>query len=241
MNNIQNHQQTNFKGGFMIKSSANRGFNKQLRADLINALGSNKIIFDKFENKNNQMFCITRSYYKDKKFADFLAEQSDRLKFKYYPEITTRLKFEPGKPQELIDYIKTNASKPIETCSKLINYLKDIHPRTQALTKPVARKVTQQEEQAIFEFLNIKNAELKVLKKDTKKFVDSVNHSTIVISPKDTSDYCYVKVISNISTPDSMTKYYVFSFNGERGGYGEFKTIDEILQFQKLFNNACKK
>ena len=113
----------NFKGAFLINYKKALPETRKCLEELIGP--HKRQIWDTFSGKDKQVMYVMKNS-KDYDVAHFVIKND--LNFKYYPEVSTKLQFEPDKPQDVISYIKTQHPKLIQKPYELMEYIKSIAP-----------------------------------------------------------------------------------------------------------------
>ena len=203
---------TNFQGGFLFPNMP-----KTSRPRLDNIAKRGKQIFDNFE-KEGDVFLVIRDKYDKRVFG--LIQKYD-LKYKYFPEISTKSGLDSEQPEGL---------------SKLL-----LNPPTPQKEKISEKKTNPQA--YIFNILNsikIRIDNPKVKEKSGMTIIDSPNSRVeVIISPISKESKYYVKVLPKISMPDFSARYYEVPQNGEP--VSEFRGPNSIIQFSRLFKGTLEK
>lgn len=101
-----------------------------MKEEFDKAVGANgKIIYNNFPDKNKTFYILKDS--KDYNIAQFI--QRNNLKFRYFPEMNTRLCFEPSEPEKVTNYIKVNKPYTIRKISDLIAFVQENRFKNRAI------------------------------------------------------------------------------------------------------------
>ena len=224
LNRINNN--VNFNGGFLINYKlAPQGTQETLE----NNIGNGKQIFRDWDGDKNSVFYITRDS-KDYNIAKFI--EKNNLDFKYYPELNTKLRFDPEKRFILLDYLEKNNLKIMDKIDDLIKFLTE----NRKISKK-AKKIKQDPFKPILEKMGIQIEGKTIKSPNGITTIKEKNTSReVIISPLSEHEVRYVRVVPE--KPHWETKYYMIDADGNI--LKEFKTPDAIIAFRKGFNRAVE-
>lgn len=114
----------NFKGAFLIKQPT-----PALKDKLAPALKNMKKQILQNVKKEGDVLLVVRNNF-DKELGDIILETKN-VKFKYYPNLNTKSGFDPKKPEEALQLLRSASKKAIDTKEKLEQFFRTI------LKKPV--------------------------------------------------------------------------------------------------------
>ena len=216
---------TNFKGAFFINT---KNMSPKMKSMLMGAVGEHKkIVFNDFGNKEGYNLYILKNS-KDYNFANFIEE--NKIRFKYMPEVDTKLQFEPSRPEDVVEYLKNNPQNVITKISDLIEYVnknrftnrerKDSHISN---LKKLLNSL----------HINIEGTAAKDARGVTK-IVDNANHKLVLISPFSKNDVRYLLY----ENPHEKTLHYAIDKEGNI--IAKYNTPDGIIKFKEAFKNAIR-
>lgn len=215
-----------FKGAFLVN------YNKtpsNMRQEFENVVGQHgKIIYDNFEGENNVLYILRDS--KDFDVAQFIKRNA--LKFKYIPEVTTKLQFEPSEPDAVKNYISNNNVTIIKTLPKLLEFVVNNREKCRAVKNSHIGFY-----KTVLKNLHI-DTNIRGTKNNKGVFVikDKANDGIICFSPKSKNGITYVFVKpSNCYDP---IKRYAIASNGDV--LTSYQSAEAIIKFNESFNNAIK-
>lgn len=218
----------NFKGAFLINYKKALPETRKRLEDLIGA--HKRQIYNTFTGKDCQVMYVLKNS-KDFDVAHFI--HKNELNFKYYPDVCTKLQFEPDKPQDVINYIKTQHPKLIQKPFELLEYIKSHRENCRARKDShlsIADKI-----------VNILRYDKNACKKEKLSnasivFTDCNTGDRIVISPKSTLGTRFVCV-----TPKrEYEEIKRLAFDEKGNILKTFSPPDEIKLFNQQFKNAIK-
>lgn len=225
---ISRHQYSpQFKGSFLIN------YNNTLphtREFLENTIGEHKRqIFDDFNGKSNQVMYVMKDS-KDFDVANFVLK--NKLKFKYYPTVSTKLRFEPDQPQMVIDYIKQNKPTLINKYDELKTFITQNRKKCRAVKNSHISTVD-----LILNTLKFDKTEGSKNKLPNGITIfKSNNNNTIVVSPKNDKNTRFIYI--NPHNEYDPIKRYAFDENGIL--LKEFSSPNGITTFNQEFKKTIK-
>ncbi|MBQ4115282.1 hypothetical protein IJD34_07760 [bacterium] len=224
-NNISNQ---NFKGGFLINY---KNAPKNMCAMFNEATGKNKKqIFENFNGDKNLVFYVMK-HSRDYDAVDFICKNN--LKFEYYPQMDTMLRFDLDKPSEVVDYISLNESQKISKFDELKQFVEKFRVKCRAKYADKPRKEDLSEK--ILKGLKIEIDGVKT--KNNKGIItikDEKNNGLVVISPKSKFGISYV--FHKPSNKYEHERRYAVNESGEL--LATFNTPDGIKKFKECFNKT---
>lgn len=228
MTTINKSYTPSFKGAFLINYKKALPETRKCLEELIGP--HKRQIYDTFAGKDTQVMYILKDS-KDFDVAHFI--QKNELNFKYYPDVSTKLRFEPDRPQDVITYIKTQHPKSIQKPYELMEYIKSYRENCKTQKDShlsVADKI-------INALCYDKNAGKKEkLSNASIIFTDKNTGDRIVISPKSTLGTRYVCV-----TPKrDYEEIKRIAFDEKGNILKTFSPPDGIKLFNQQFKNAIK-
>lgn len=229
MNN--NISGTNFQGSFLINY---KNTPKIARESFEKAIGEHKRqIFESFDGKKDEVLYVMKN---SKDYDATQKVKAFNLRFKYMPDVDTKLRFDTESPQEVVAYINDNKPKTISKLNELVEYIGTYRSKCRARYLGAAQPRDFADE--ILESLKIDIKGVKT--KDSKGIVtikDNENNGLVVISPKSKFGISYV-----FYKPANKYEYehrYAVNENGEL--LASFNTPDGIKKFKECFVKATKK
>ena len=228
MTTVNRNYHPNFKGAFLINYTKARPETRKCLEDLIGA--HKRQIYDTFAGKNNQVMYVMKNS-KDYDVAHFV--QKNRLNFKYYPNVCTKLCFEPDKPEDVLKYIKTQRPQLIKKTTDLIEYIK--------AHRTICRAKKDSHLSVADKIINILHYDKNAGKKEkltnaSTIFTDNNTGDRIVISPKSALGTRYVCV-----TPKrEYEEIKRLAFDEQGNILKTFSPPDGIKLFNQLFKKAIK-
>ena len=115
---MQNNNSPKFQGSFLINYKKTL---PELKNGLEEVIGKrHKQVFENFNGKkDNVMYVLSPS--KDRKVANYIAQNN--MKFKYYPTVDTKCRFDEQEPELVIEYIKKNKPTYHSTTEEMMTSL----------------------------------------------------------------------------------------------------------------------
>lgn len=227
-NNISNQS---FKGGFLINY---KNAPKNMRAMFNEATGKNKKqIFENFMGDKNLVFYLMK-HSRDYDAAEFICK--NKLKFEYFPEMDTMLRFDLYNPSEVIDFIQTKTPQKINKFDELKRFVENF--RTKCRAKYIGKPRYEDSSEKILKGLKIEIEGVKT--KNNKGIItikDTKNDGLVVISPKSKFGISYV--FHKPSNKYENERRYAVNEAGEL--LATFNTPDGIRKFNECFNKTLKK
>lgn len=221
----------NFKGSYLINYKRGQ---KLAREAFEKSIGEHrKQIFESFDGKKDQVLYVLKNS-KDYDAAQVVKQHN--LKFKYMPEVTTKLKFDIEKPQEAIDYLSQNSPYTITKLDELNSYIEANRLKCRArydIPKPVGPKKDFADD--ILKNLKIEIKGVKI--KDSRgilKIKDKENDGIVVISPKSKFGISYV--FHKPANKYEHESRYAVNEKGEL--LATFNTPDGIKKFKECFTKT---
>ena len=119
-NNINYSYNTNFKGAFLINF---KKYPANMRQHFEKSMGKVKgQVFENFRDIDGDILYVLRNS-KDYHAAHFI--KTNELKFHYFPDVNSSLRFDEDKPSSVINYIDKYKPKVIHNLSKLMEYINE--------------------------------------------------------------------------------------------------------------------
>lgn len=215
-----------FKGTFLInyaKTPAN------MRQEFEKVVGSNgKIVYDNFDGENKVLYVLRDS--KDYDVARFIKRNA--LSFRYFPEVSTKLKFDSFNPEVIKDYLANKNLMVIKTLPKLSDFVINNRESCRAIKNSHLN----------FYKLVLKNlhidTDIKGQKNSKGVFVikDKANDGIICFSPKSKNGITYV-FIKPSNNYDPIKRYSVTP-NGDI--LSSYNSPNGIIKFNEMFNDSIK-
>ncbi len=215
---INSINQTNFEGGFRF-----RNMPVNLKETLPELIKNRRQIFNDFENPGDVFYLVRDSAdYKVMKFI-----QNNKLKFEYYPEISTKSGMDTEKPEELSKLIRRIKQNPITTTTQL---KKAVNINTKASR---IKSADDENIEKILKTLKLEFKEYKIttLTNKCKILTDSETGKKVWISPPSKNGINYVFV--EPKSLDFNTERYAIANDGKI--LARFCNPDQITQFKKNF------
>ena len=223
---ISNLSPLSFKGTFLIDYKKTL---PNMREEMENTVAKHgRIIFDNYAGDNTVLYVMKDS--KDYATANFI--KRNELKFKYYPEMSTKLQFENSQPEIVKDYIKTNKPKVINKMSELMEYINKNRNRNKAIPNSHLGLYKQILKKLDIEIDGIKHKDAKGVTTISNKKDDEF----VYFSPKSKNGVTYVYAkLNKVISP--IRRYAV----DEQGNIlHTYKSVDAIIKFKEKFNEAIK-
>lgn len=223
MNN--NISSTNFKGTFLVNyKNTLPGMRKALEEK---AGKHGKIIFENFEGKDSVLYVLRNS--KDYDVANFI--KKNELRFKYMPEIDTKLQFESDAPEKVEEYISKYKPKVIRKISEMIDFVTNNRQKNKAI----------KDSHISFYDKILTNLKINIVgqKQKNSKGIMTIKDDKggfVCISPKSKNGFSYVYSKPSNSYDDIMR--YAIDENGNV--VRTFQDPDAITKFSENFNKAVK-
>lgn len=223
---MYNIAQPNFKGSFIINYKNTPSNMRQELEKNFNKKG--KIIFENFEGDNTVLYVLRDT--KDYHVANFI--NKNQLKFKYMPDISSKLQFENSQPDVVSDYIKQTKPKVIKKISELMTFVQANREKNKAI-KDSHLSLYQKA------LLNLKiNTNIKGKKNAKGIYIikDTKNDGIICFSPKSKNGISYIYVKPSNSY-DEIMRYSI----DEKGNIlRTYQTPEGIKVFSEKFNQTIK-
>lgn len=208
---IQNINNTNFRGGFWIHNAG------PVRAELDTFVHRGKQIFDNFQ-KEGDVFVLTRDEL-NKRLYKVL---KDRVKFEFYPEMNTKLGLDCEEPQSLakiLPQFKVGVF-PVENQSEMS--IKQIAHSPRLFCKNIVRALK----------LDENSMEIIQPKNPYRVKIDSMN-KLLTITKADNNFIHYV-IADNIRSTSSSEPLKRYAIKSDGSEVKEFEGYSK--EFSKLFN-----
>ncbi len=218
--NIQNIQNTDFKGTFILTPA-----NSQTREAIPNIIKKGRQIFYDIKTPNDVVI-VTKDKF-DKKVSNFI--ETNNIPFEYYPQISTQSGLDDQKPQGLIRLLDLQNNCVVKNI-KLLNKFLSKNP------VHLSKQSEYLQETLNTLRLNIENPKIEVNDKGIFTIRDDVKKRTIK-STGFKSGNSYVYIYPDAAWED-IKRYFVIS-NGKQISK-EYKTPDEIMEFNKAFKKALE-
>lgn len=233
MHITQNNNSAQFRGAFLInyKQASYGGATHSLRYGFEKVIGKHKRqIFDSFNGKDGHTMYVLKNS-KDYDAANYIIR--NKLNFKYYPDIDTKLCFEPDKPEDVLNYIKIAHPKIIRSSDKLREYI--INFREKFRQKPDSHLSAVDKILAALKF--DKNSGQKVKTSNgVTTFADGDSANKVIVSPRSALGSRFVCVNPNNSY--EPIRRYAFDEKGNQ--LAVFNPPDGIIKFNEEFKKAVK-
>lgn len=221
---INNTYNTSFKGGFRFPNMP-----QEAKEKLPELIRKRKQIFDNFEKEGDVFYLVRDSW--DKRVMRFIQEH--KLKFEYYPQISTKSGLDTEEPEGLTKLLKKLKPKPVTTITQL---------RKAISTNIQASLVKSPEEENIKRIFDALRLDFENYKSSTSLngcivLTDIESGKRIHISPASKNGINYVLV--EPKSLDLCVERYAIAEDGQI--LAEYKTPDGIRQFKKNFNDTLAK
>lgn len=217
-----------FSGSFLINYKKTL---PEMREALENTIGKHKRqIFDNYNGKENHVMYVMKNS-KDFDVANFILK--NELKFKYYPEVSTKQQFEPDKPEDVIAYIKTTKPKLIQKCNELSDFISK------------NREICRQRKDSHLSIIDKILGSLHINKASGKKvknsnsvtvFTENETGKKVFVSPKNKYGTSFVLVNPNNSY-EEVSRY---AFDDKGNQLRMFEPPHGIKIFKDKFNEAIR-
>lgn len=203
----------NFRGSFLIKQP----IQALIKDDLAQILGKRHQVINNINENGDVLYVVNNRF--DKGIADLLIKTDD-AKFKYYPEVNTKICFDKQKPKEVQSILRMASKKIIDTVEKLEEYFlpKPKKPIDIVSVQANNLKTIQKEN-----FIDMTSNDYKTnidyqngicsvytMLENGKNGKKTVKHSLIQITPPDKYGISYARI-----TPDSQDATMLAIKNGE--------------------------
>lgn len=226
MNNLQINQPS-FKGAFLIDYKNTKPVLRRTFEETIARKG--RQILPDFEGKFDQTLYIMKNS-KDYDTAHFIKENN--LKFKYIPDIDTKMQFDSEEPEKVSQYISENKPFVINKLDKLMDFISENR------TINRARKNSELSySQKIIKLLGVDMPDVKQKRNDGSKFIINKNTGdALLISPSNKYGSHYV-----IYTPKDEKKDVIrLAIDKDNNILAKFSSPAEIVRFKQLYIKAVK-
>lgn len=226
---IKNNNSPQFKGSFLINY---KNTLPELKAGLEEVIGKNhKQMFENFNGKkDNVMYVLKNS--KDTKVANYIKE--NKMKFKFYPEVNTKCRFDEQEPEFVIEYIKKNKPTYYTNTDEMMTALANRGVR-------IKKKPEGVNALAVDNILNTlqfsrKEGEINLIRDGIVSFVNNSTGDKIIISP---STKLGTRFVYSVPSKEYETiKRYAFDEQGNI--LKTFDRPDGIKTFNEQFQKAIK-
>ena len=229
---VQNSTNINFQGGFRFRT-----MKTSAKTELPNLFKRGKQIFYDFENKGD-VFLLTR-LDKDYHVARFIKKH--KLKFEYYPELsTTTRQLDSEIHEPLTEMINELKPKKITSFDEMICSIKE-RLRAENIAKSGLRpgidpeRITTDSKILSELGINVQNAKHSV--KDGLHMITGKNGEKALVSAPSRNGFRYV-MYQPKSIEEEVRRYAVAS---DGMVIAEFKTPNEIAQFKRNINATLTK
>ncbi len=226
MNNNVSSVNPNFHGAFILNFSK---LGSGMREGFEKAVGGNgRIIMEDFGRKDRILYVLKNS--KDYNAANFI--KSNGMRFKYMPEVDTKLRFDSYHPEEAEKYIAQNRPRVITKMRELMDFIS---------TNRTKNKTVKNSHKNIYDricenlMINVQGQK----QKDSKGVVtikDKANDGLVKISPQSKFGISYVYVKPS-NKYDPIMRYAIDS---EGNKLATFQTPEGIKKFSENFNKAIR-
>lgn len=219
---INKNSNTNFTGAFIINTK-----NNQIKEAIPAIIKKGRQIFYDIKNEGDVVL-VTKNKY-DYRVKDFIESHYDKLKFEYYPEISTKSGLDDEFPAKLKQMLNIKNNCVISNLKLLNKFLQKnkLHLSKQCENLYDAINTLR---------LNIENPKIEINDNGFLVIRDNNKKRTI----KSTGFYRgsgFVHVIPD--SPILEAKKYIFNRNG-KGISKEYSTPREMLRFLKHFKKAME-
>ncbi len=223
-NRINNN--INFQGGFLINyKSAVKGTQELLE----NRIGHGKQIFRNWNGDGNSVFYVMKDS-KDYNIAQFV--KTNELKFQYYPELNTKLRFDTYEPQTFINYLKENTLKVINKFDELMDFI-----AVNRQHKAIPNSHLSVEQRILNKMqINIDGKKPVTNSKGITRVKDKNSGKIAIFSPQSATGARYVHIVPEKSHWNS--EFYMVDNEGNI--LKQFSSVDGIFAFTEGFNKAIK-
>ena len=189
-----------------------------------------KQVFENYRGDKNKVLYVLKDS-RDYDVAQFI--RRNEMKFEYMPEINTKLCLNPWKEQEAYSTIDSVKPKIINKMSDLMKFVEEFRLKIKSEKCPSIGRVDR-----VLKALKIVPEVKKVFDgtRGVTRYIDKAKNGEIIISPKGEygKTFVYYKPSNRYENPS----FYEVDHLGEN--VRQLKTVDEILEFRKKFNDSVK-
>ncbi len=224
MNN--NVSSTNFRGAFILNFSK---FGPEMREGFEKTVGGNgRIIMENFGRKDNILYVLKNS--KDYNAANYI--KANGMRFKYMPEIDTKLRFDSYHPEGAEEYIAKNKPRVITKTRELMDFIAGNRTKNKAVKnshKNIYDKICEKL------MINVQGTKQKD-SRGVMTIKDKTADGLVKISPQSKYGISYVYVKPS-NKYDPIMRYAV---DTEGNKLAVFQTPEGIKKFSENFNKAIR-
>ena len=219
---INKNSNTNFTGTFILKTK-----NKQIKNEIPNIIKKGRQIFYDIK-KDGDVVLVTKDKY-DYRVKNFIEASSGKLKFEYFPEISTSSGLDeqiPSKLKNLLEIKNNCVINNMKTLNRFLNE-KKLHLSKQSEYLYNAVDTLR---------LYIEDAKIVINEKGLFEIRDNVKNRTIK-STGFNNGAAYVHIIPD--SPAQESKRFMIGKNGKEL-IKEYNTPKDIFDFLKIFKKAIE-
>ena len=215
--NINNINETNFKGGFRLT-----GVSSELKNEIPKIIKKHRQIFYDVKTPNDVFITVRDNI--DLTVANII--RKNRLNFEYYKTINTKSGLDDEKPEKLVALLRKTKEAPITTMTQLNKHIAD---------RKIAGTLEQKSPEyvaTVLKTLQIKNKNDIKETRGVRIVTDSEFNRKIYISRPSKLNIHYVKIVPD--SLDLLVKRY--AIDGDGNILARYQTPDGIKIFNTRFN-----